>query len=124
MSGIWKIALVLAAAGLAAVSLAQASGWARTYSLESGVVATTNTQVNSSWVPVAVLIRYGGPTAGTVSVWRASAGVEVELGRCAFTNAQSVVWIPDAAYSFGYGDALRIGSTATNGLVQVILKGG
>jgi len=119
----WKIAALWASAGLAA-TLVLASGWTTTEALGTGWVASTNTQANSSWVPVAVLVRFAEPEAGMVTVWRESGGVNVELGRCVFTNAQSVVWIPDAPYSFGFGDVLRIGSTATNGVVQVIRKGG
>jgi hypothetical protein len=35
----------------------------------------------------------------------------------------SLVWVPDSLYSFGYGDALVIGTSVTNGFVQVTRRG-
>ena len=98
-------------------------GWSTSHSLVGGSVAITNGQANSSWVPVAVLIQYAGASSGTVEVRRVSQGVNVVLGACVFTNTASVVWVPDAAFSFGSGDVLVIGSSETNGLLQLMRRG-
>ena len=82
-----------------------------------------NRSTTDSWVPVAVLIQYAGASSGTVEVRRVSQGVNVVLGVCAFTNTASVVWVPDAAFSFGAGDVLVIGSSETNGLLQLMRRG-
>jgi hypothetical protein len=100
-----------------------AGGWSGTYSLAGGEVGVTNTQANSSWVPVAVLMAYTTPGTGTAEVWRVSGGVSYRLASNAFTNMTTVVWVPDAAYPFGLGEALVIRSSVTNGVVQVIRKG-
>ncbi len=110
-------ALALAAAG------AVANSFTRTYPLGQGTVAVTNEQANSSWVPVAVMFQYAGPSSGTADVVRASQNVDVLLGRRSFSNKTSVVWVPDAPYAFGHGDALVIFSSETNGVVQIIRRG-
>lgn len=122
MKRLRKVALILTS--VLAGSLALAGSWASNHAFTAGAVAVTNTQANSAWAPVAVLVRYAAPAAGTVTVHRASAGVVYTLAVCAFTNAQTVVWIPEAPYVFEPGDALLIGSSETNGVVQVIRKGG
>jgi len=45
------------------------------------------------------------------------------LANCTFSNVSSVVWVPDAKYPFGLGEALVIRSSVTNGIVQVIRRG-
>ena len=52
-----------------------------------------------------------------------SQGLNVLLGQTAFSNTASVVWVPDAAFSFGSGDVLVIGSSETNGLLQLMRRG-
>ena len=117
-------ALILAvlAVGLAGVVWA-GGGWSTSHPLAGGTVAVTNAQANSSWVPVAVLIQYAGTCCGTVEVQRVSQGLTVALGSCAFANVSSVVWVPDAAFSFSYEDALVIRSSETNGFLQLIRRG-
>jgi len=102
---------------------AAAQGFSRTYSLGTGSVVVSNNQANSSWITVAVMIQYAGPSSGTAEVRRVSQGMNVVLGWCTFTNVTSVVWVPDSYYSFSYGDALVIGSSVTNGVVQVTRRG-
>ncbi len=115
---LWGGAFVLTA------SLALAGSWASNHAFVDGAVSVANTQANSAWAPVAVLVRYAEPSAGTLTVKRESAGVVYKLGMCVFTNTQSVVWIPEADYVFALGDVLVISSSVTNGVVQVIRKGG
>ena len=115
----WIMAVVMA---LVAGS-AWAGGWSETYSLGSGGVSITNTQANSSWVPVALMWRFTSAGTGTVEVSRVSLGVSFILGNCGFTNASSMVWVPEAAFPFGFGEAMEIRSSVTNGVIQVIRKG-
>ena len=115
----WIMALVMAFMA----GSAWAGGWSETYSLGSGGVNITNTQANSSWVPVALMWRFTSPGSGTVEVSRVSLGVSFILGNCGFTNASSMVWVPEAAFPFGVGEAMEIRSSVTNGVIQVIRKG-
>ncbi len=116
--------LILAVVAVALAGAVWAGGgWSTSYSLTGGTVAVTNTQANSSWVPVAVLIQYAGASTGTVEVRRVSQSFNVLLSSCAFTSVSSVVWIPDAAFPFEYGDALVIGSSETNGVAQLMRRG-
>ena len=102
---------------------ALAGGYAATYSLASGTVEVTNSQANSAWVPVVALVKYTAATNATVSVYRLSQGSTFLLSSCSVTGATSVVWIPEAEYPFALDDVLRMVSSATNGVVQVIRRG-
>ena len=109
--------------GLSA-SLVLAGGWSSTHVLASGAAVVSNTQANSSWAPVAVLVRFEESASATLTVGRISAGLTLTLGECVFTNARSVVWVPETDYWFTLGDVLLIQSTVTNGVAQLIRKGG
>ena len=98
-----------------------AGGSAASFRLDSGV-AITNTQANSSWAPVAVLVKFDAPATGTLTVRRVSQGVNVVVGSCVFANVSSVVWVPDAAFWFEFGDVLVIRSSATNGVAQLMRR--
>ena len=111
------LTVILAAAGV------QAGGWSGTYSLATGSVELTNSQANSSWVPVSVMWKFASPGTGTTEVWRVSGLESFMLSNCTFTNVTTMTWVPDADYPFGLGDALVIRSSVTNGVVQVIRKG-
>ena len=115
--------LILVLVMVAAAGAAWAGGWTATYSLAGGAVGLTNTQVNSSWVPISVMLKFNAAGSGTAEVWRVSQEHSFMLANCAFTNASTVVWVPDAQYPFGLGEALVIRSSLTNGIVQVIRKG-
>jgi hypothetical protein len=106
-----------------AASAALAGGWTATYSIGSGAVGLTNTQANSSWVPVSVMLKFTTAGSGTAEVWRVSQEQSFMLANCVFSNVATVVWVPDAQYPFGLGEALVIRSSLTNGIVQVIRKG-
>ncbi len=99
-----------------------AGGFASSHRLDRGVVAVTNTQANSSWATVAVLVRFDAGTNGTLAIRRVSQGNTYTLGACTFATATNLVWAAERDYSFGFGDVLLIESTATNGVVQVMLK--
>jgi hypothetical protein len=103
--------------------VALAGGWAASYRLTDGVVAVTNTQANSTWAPVAVLWRFDEVTNAVVRVERVSQGTLFVLGVASVSNGTCAVWVPEAEYPFALGEVLRVGSTVTNGVVQVIRKG-
>ena len=109
------VAICLPLAGMA-------GGFASTFRLDRGVVAVTNVQANSSWATVAVLVRFDAGTNGTLSIRRVSQGNTYTLGACSFVVATNLVWAAERDYSFGFGDVLLIESTATNGVVQLMLK--
>ena len=100
-----------------------AGGWTATYSLVDGTVGLTNTQANSSWVPVSVMLKFTSAGSGTAEVWRVSQDYSFMLANCTFSNVTTVVWVPDTDYPFTLGEALVIRSSLTNGIVQVIRKG-
>ena len=113
---------VLAFAVVIWAGMIMAGGIATSYRLDSGVVALTNTQENSSWVPVAALVRFDAGTNGTMTIKRTSQGNSFILGSCTFDHTTNLVWVADLAISFGFGDTLVIESTATNGVVQVMRR--
>lgn len=115
----WIVAVVM----VLVAGSAWAGGWSETYSLRSGGVSITNSQVNSSWVPVALMWKFTSAGSGTLEISRASASSSFPLANCTFTNATSMTWVPEAAFPFGFGEALTIRSSVTNGVVQVIRKG-
>ena len=100
-----------------------AGGFGHTYAIGTGTVIISNTQANSSWVPVSLLIRYASASTGAAQVSRVSQDFEFVLATCMFTNVTSIVWVPDIEYPFTHGDALVIESSVTNGVVQVLRKG-
>ena len=100
-----------------------AGGSAASFRLDAGGVAITNTQANSSWAPVAVLVKFDTAATGTVVVCRTSQGNTYTLGSCTFAGATNLVWVADCEYPFGFGEVLVISSTATNGVVQVLSRG-
>ena len=109
---------------LASVCVALAGGgWATTHPLAGGSVALTNSQANTAWAPVAVLWKFNAATNATVTVERISQSNTFLLGIASISNATSAVWVPEADYPFIVGEVLRVGSSATNGVVQVIRKG-
>ena len=100
-----------------------AGGVATSYRLDGGVVAVTNAQANSSWVPVAALVKFDAAATGTATVRRESQGTTFTLSTCSFVSATNLVWVAERDYSFGFGDVLVIESTATNGVAQVLRRG-
>ena len=111
------IGLALAVAGAV-----WAAPWAKTYSLAAGMVAVTNEQANSVWMPVAVLWSFTEATTATVTAARTSQGNTYLLGRLAVSNASTVIWVAEAEFPFEFGDVLVLTSSDTNGAAQVIRK--
>ena len=102
---------------------AVAGGSAASFRLDAGGMAITNTQANSAWAPVAVLVKFDAPATGTLTVRRVSQGNTYTLGCCTFAGATNLVWVADCEYPFGFGDVLVISSTAPNGVAQIISRG-
>jgi hypothetical protein len=115
-----RLILVLLMAVTASAALA--GGWCSTFSLAGGSVDLTNMQANSTWVPVAVLLKFDQATNSVVTVQRVSQSNTFVLGSANVSNVTSTVWAPEADYPFGFGDVLRVTSTATNGQVQIIRR--
>lgn len=101
---------------------ANAAGMSSVHSLESGTVSITNTQKNSSWVPVAMLFKFDTPASGTITVERRTGSTAFLLTSCAVSNSQHAVWIPESAFPFNQNDELTITSTITNATVEIIRK--
>jgi hypothetical protein len=90
--------------------------------LAQGSIALTNTQKNSSWVPVALLFRFDDPATGTITVERRTGSTTFLLSSCVLSNNQQAVWIPEASIPFNLNDVLTITSTSTNGTAEIIRK--
>ena len=118
------IALAAGAALVLAAAAGRAGGFAHTFGLGGGSVSITNAQANSSWVPLSVMLRYAAPATGTAEVRRESQGHAFVLAATGFTNVSTLVWVPSIQYPFNEGDVLVIESSATNGVVQVLRRGG
>ena len=121
-----KMGVVILAVGIVVVGrpAGAAEGFTHTYPLgAAGIVAVTNSQANSSWTVAAVMWQYRSASTGTVTVSRVSQGVSVLLGWRTHSNRTSIVWIPEGVYSFGCGEALVVGATETNGVLQVVRRG-
>ena len=118
MKNMFRVMAFLALAPL----LATAGGFASSHRLAPGGVAVTNLQANSTWVPVAVLWKFNAATNSTLSVERISQGSTFLLSVASVSNVTSAIWVPETGYPFAMGDVLRVGSSATNGVTQVIRK--
>ncbi len=116
--------VLLTGAVLALAAAAYGGGFAHTFALAGGTVAITNTQANSNWVPISVMLRYDAPASGSAAVRRESHGHAFVLAATGFTNVSTLVWVPSIQYPFNEGDVLIVESSATNGVVQVLRRGG
>lgn len=119
----FKFASVLCLlAAVLCVGTAVAGGFSKTYSLNTGTVTVENTQKRSSWHPVALLFHFAGPVDATVTIKRLSDGNEYLLSTITLSNVQDIIWIPEAAYPFNFGDSLVISTTAMNGTLELIQR--
>lgn len=99
-----------------------AAGMNSVLPLASGCVSITNTQKNSSWVPVAVLFSFDAPVSGSLAITRQTDGVTFLLGTVTLSVNQYAMWILDAPISFNLNDVLSVTSSMTNGTVEIIRK--
>lgn len=100
----------------------RAGGLTSVHTLATGTVSITNTQKNSSWVPVALLFKFDALATGTITVERRTGSTAFLLTSCAVSNSQHAVWIPESAFPFNQNDELTITSTITNATVEIIRK--
>lgn len=100
----------------------QSNGMNSIHTLATGTVSVSNTQKNSSWVPVAVLFKFDTPVTGTVTLTRTTADTVFQLASVELDGNQTAVWIPEADYRFELNDVLTLTSTATNGTAEIIRK--
>ena len=117
------IAVLCAVVPLCLCPLSYASGITSLHSLESGSISITNTQKNSSWVPVALLFRFDAPASGTIIVERNTGSTTFQLTTIELSDNLYAVWIPEAPISFNLNDVLLIYTPATAGSVEIIRKG-
>ena len=104
-------------------SLVRAQGWSSAHELEAGQVAVANTQANSSWYVVSMLVAFDEPTTGEIKVYREMDGVRYTLGLVVFENAVSVVWAPETKFSFRRGETLVVVASFEDGTVHLIRRG-
>jgi len=117
------VVLIFAALLTVLAPLAQAQGWTTQHTLVEGQASIPNAQANSSWFVVSLLIAFEEPTTGQVKVYREKDGVRHTLGICVFENAVSVVWAPEAKFSFRQGETLLVATSMDTGVIQLIRRG-
>ena len=102
------VVLMLSAMLTCLSPLAHAQGWTTQHTLVEGQTVIPNVQANSSWFVVSLMIAFEGETTGEIRVYREKDGVRHTLGICVFENAVSVVWAPEAKFSFRQGETLVV----------------
>ncbi|MCC5850077.1 MAG: hypothetical protein JJU29_18480 [Verrucomicrobia bacterium] len=115
---VFALAVLLSGLG----SLVNAQGWTTEHALVEGQVEIPNVQANSSWFVVSLLIAFDEPTTGEIKVYRERDGVRHTLGLCVFEDAVSVVWAPEAKFSFRKGETLVVESSMQTGVFQLIRR--
>jgi hypothetical protein len=120
-----RVLFVFALAALLSVlgPMAYAQGWTTQHTLVEGQTVIPNQQANSSWLVVSLLISFEEPTTGEIKVYREINGVRHTLGICVFENAVSVVWVPEAKFSFRKGETLVVETSMETGVIQLIRRG-
>jgi hypothetical protein len=83
------------------------------------VVSFTNAQANFAWSPAAVVLALPNPATLSVTIYRSGNGASVVLAQKTVTDADTIIWVPDAAYAFGQGSALSVSSTVAQFTVQL-----
>lgn len=104
-------------------SVVRAQGWTTVHTLVEGEAVIANTQANSSWYVVSLLVAFEEPTTGEIKVYRIRDGVRHTLGLVVFENAVSVVWAPEAKFSFRQGEKLLVETSFEAGVIQLIRRG-
>jgi len=115
---VWLLVLLM---GLGAAVRAQ--GWSSVHDLVDGRAVVENTQANSSWYVVSLLVAFEEATTGEIKVYRERDGVRHTLGIVVFENAVSVVWAPEAKFSFRRGETLVVVTSFEAGEVHLIRRG-
>ena len=72
---------------------------------------------------VSLLVSFDEPTTGEIRVYRERDGVRHKLGICVFEEALSVVWAPEAKFSFRRGETLVVETSLEAGVIELIRRG-
>lgn len=83
------------------------------------VAVFTNAQANFAWSPSALILTPSTPASLTVTITRNGNGASVVLAQKTVTDAEVIVWVPDADYVFNAGSALSVSTTVENVTVQL-----
>ena len=83
------------------------------------VASFTNSQANFAWSPAAVILSFPSSVSPTVTLYRHGNGTNVVLARTSATDTDTLIWVPEAAYSFGAGSALSASSTVASFTIQL-----
>ena len=100
-----------------AASLARAD--VVTTSTVSHVASFTNSQANFAWSPAAVILSFPSSVSPTVTLYRHGNGTNVVLARTSATDTDTLIWVPEASYTFGQGSALSASSTVASFTIQL-----
>jgi hypothetical protein len=83
------------------------------------VVSFTNAQANFAWSPAAVVLALPAPASLSVTISRSGNGSSVVLAQKTVSDADTIIWVPDADYVFNAGSALSVSSTVAQFTVQL-----
>ena len=83
------------------------------------VAAFTNSQANFAWSPAAVILSFPSSVSPTVTIYRHGNGTNVVLARTSATDTDTLIWVPEASYTFGQGSALSASSTVASFTIQL-----
>ena len=79
----------------------------------------TNSQANFAWSPAAVILSFPSSASPTVTLYRHGNGTNVVLARTSATDTDTLIWVPEASYTFGQGSALSASSTVASFTIQL-----
>ena len=102
---------------LALASLARAD--VVTSNTTNHVASFTNAQANFAWSPAAVILSFPSSVSPTVTLYRHGNGTNVVLARTSATDTDTLIWVPEASYTFGQGSALNASSTVASFTIQL-----
>ena len=83
------------------------------------VASFTNSQANFAWSPAAVILSFPSSVSPTVTLYRHGNGTNVVLARTSATDTDTLIWVPEASYTFGQGSALSASSTVASFTIQL-----
>ena len=117
------VGLLILLAGLAAVAVAGAAGFAKIYALPvSGELSIVNTEANAIWRPCVLSVMLPNAAARTVTVYRVSGNLSYAVGRSEAT-AQTFVYECPAHYWCGVSNGVKVTvSPACTGVVEIICE--
>jgi hypothetical protein len=90
-----------------------------TTSTVNHVASFTNAQANFAWSPAAVVLALPAPSTLSVTISRSGNGASVVLAQKTVSNADTIIWVPDADYVFSAGSALSVSSTVAQFTIQL-----